>query len=106
MFLGEITSTIFELIMKRLARAESIAKNKKKNNIQRSYLDYILLIIVVSLDLSVYTIINVIIGDTFKNYQSINFIIKMIEIIVMGYFQVRYLIVQFIVIKLCVLYFL
>lgn len=91
MFLGEITSTIFELIMKRLERAESIAKNKKKNNIQRSYLDYILLIIIVSLDLSVYTIINVIIGDTFKNYRSINCIIKMIEIIVMGYLSSKIL---------------
>lgn len=50
-----------------------------------------MLIIISSIDISVYTIVNLIISDQFKQYESLTPIVKMIEILILGYLSSKIL---------------
>ena len=86
MFFGELTCGIFEII--KVYRAKSNKMQKSSNN-QINYrrsrcIEFVLFLIIVSIDITVYTTVNVIIEDKFKQYESLSPIIKMIEIIALG----------------------
>lgn len=86
MFLGELSCVLFSIIERYKGKPEFIQKEKKE---QKEYersrcLEFLLLLIIVSIDISVYTIINAIIEDQFKDYQTLTPIVKMIEIIILG----------------------
>ena len=83
MFLAEISCGAIEIVKTILSKSQRIRKNRKMNG--RSLCsELILLLIIVAIDFTVYTIVNLIIGDKFNNYEDLSPIVRLIEIFVLG----------------------
>lgn len=83
MFLAEISCGAIEIVKTILSKSQKIRKNRKMNG--RSLCsELILLLIIVAIDFTVYTIVNLIIGDKFNNYEDLSPIVRLIEIFVLG----------------------
>ena len=83
MFLAEISCGAIEIVKTILSKSKKIRKNRKMNG-RSLCLELILLLIIVAIDFTVYTIINLIIGDKFNNYEDLSSIVRLIEIFVLG----------------------